>query len=228
MDGIEAGHATTPAPEVAAWQRDETDLARAHEYALLAALLLDPPDTEMLGRLAQIAGDSTPIGSAHGALARAAAETSAEAVRREYFDLFIGVARGEVVPYASFYLTGFLHDRPLAKLREDLRRLGLERADGRPEPEDHLGCVCEVMSGLAAGRYEASARDEERFFRRHLLPWAERCFTDIEGAKAGRLYTAVGQIGRVLMGVEAEAFALDKDQSTNTFKDVISGARAQA
>jgi TorA maturation chaperone TorD len=228
MDGIGAGDPATLAPEIAAWQRDETDLARAQEYALLAALLLDPPDAGMLARLARIAGDESPIGMAHGALARAAAETSAEAVRREFFDLFIGVARGEVAPYASFYLTGFLHDRPLAKLREDLRRLGLERAEGHPEPEDHLGSLCEIMSGLAAGRYEASARDEERFFNRHLLPWAERCFTDIEGAPASRLYKAVGRIGRVLMAVEAEAFALDKDSAAQTIKEAAGGARAKA
>jgi TorA maturation chaperone TorD len=110
------------------------DVARSQEYALLAALLLRAPDADMLARLSRLAGTATPLGLAHIALAQAPSDLHGE-VQREFFDLFIGLGRGELMPYASFYLTGFLNDRPLATLRSDLARLGLERATGHHDPE---------------------------------------------------------------------------------------------
>ena len=103
---------------------DEVDAARAQEYALIAALLTRAPDAQLLSNLSELRADPTPLGLAHAALAEAASDTSAERVEREYFDLFIGLGRGELMPYASYYLTGFLHDRPLARLREDLALSG--------------------------------------------------------------------------------------------------------
>jgi len=188
---------------------DEVDTARAQEYALLGSLLLRRPDAEMLTRLSRLRGTPTPIGMAHIRLAEAAAFASAEAVRREYFDLFIGVARGELMPYASYYLTGFLSDRPLARLRQDLRRYGLERADGHSEPEDHIGTLCEIMSGFAERRFEVSASEERAFFGRYLATWGFRFFADLEAAKSARFYTAVGTIGRLLLEIEAEAYAME-------------------
>jgi TorA maturation chaperone TorD len=110
---------------------DEVDAARAQEYALLSR----SPDGQLIGRLARLRGDASPLGLAHAALGEAAVRASIERVGREYFDLFIGLGRGELLPYASYYLTGFLHDRPLARLRQDLRRLGIERIEGQSEPE---------------------------------------------------------------------------------------------
>jgi TorA maturation chaperone TorD len=110
---------------------DEVDAARAQEYALLSR----SPDGQLIGRLARLRGDASPLGLAHAALGEAAVRASIECVGREYFDLFIGLGRGELLPYASYYLTGFLHDRPLARLRQDLRRLGIERIEGQSEPE---------------------------------------------------------------------------------------------
>jgi TorA maturation chaperone TorD len=185
---------------------DETDLARSQEYALLGALLLRAPDAELLSRLATLEGSDTPLGAAHAGLASAAAAAEAPQVKREYFELFEGVGRGELLPYASYYLTGFLNERPLAHLRSDLGRLGLERAEGHFEPEDHLGTLCEVMSGLAAGRFEAAPGEEESFFSRHLLPWAERFFADLEQAGPARFYKAVGTVGRIFVAIEAAGF----------------------
>jgi hypothetical protein len=116
---------------------DEVDAARAQEYALLSTLLSRSPDGQLIGRLARLRGDASPLGLAHAALGEAAVRASIERVGREYFDLFIGLGRGELLPYASYYLTGFLHDRPLARLRQDLRRLGIERIEGQSEPEGH-------------------------------------------------------------------------------------------
>jgi TorA maturation chaperone TorD len=190
-------------------EMDDVDQARAQQYALLATLLQRPADAEMLARLSRLRGSATPLGLAHIALGEAAAATSAEAVRREFFDLFVGVGRGELVPYASFYLTGFLNDRPLVRLRADLNRLGLERAEGRPEPEDNVGTLCEIMSGLASGTIDAPRDEERHFFRQHVASWAGRFFADLEAAEAAGIYRVVGTIGRVFVDIEAEAFDME-------------------
>ncbi len=115
----------------------------------------------------------------------------------------------ELLPYASYYLTGFLNERPLARVREDLAALGLARVEGMSEPEDHLAFLLEIMAGLAAGRFGAEEGAQRRFFDRHLAPWAPRLFADLEQAKAARFYRAVGGLGRVFLDVEAEAFRME-------------------
>jgi TorA maturation chaperone TorD len=206
------GGADAPIPDAGA-EVDEVDKARSDQYALLASLLLRAPDADFLARLSGLQGTATPLGLAHIALGEAAAAASADAVKREYSKLFIGVGRGELLPYASYYLTGFLNERPLARLRGDMNRLGLERADGHNEPEDHLGTLCEIMSGLAGDHFETSADDEAAFFARHIEPWAGRFFADLEKAKAATFYRAVGAVGRMFIDIEAEGFAMETRQS---------------
>ena len=199
-DAFAAGIGTPP---------DETDRARSAEYALLGSLLLRAPDAARLRQLAQVRGDATPVGLAHIALAQAATATTVEKVQREFFELFIGVGRGELLPYASYYLTGFLNDRPLVRLRDDLRAIGVERAAGTYEPEDHIGTLLEVMSGLAAGEFGAGQHQAD-FFGRHIAPWAARFFTDLEVARSADFYRTVGALGRLYMTIEAEAFAMQQ------------------
>lgn len=187
---------------------DEADLGRARLYRLLASLLAQPPGEALLARLSGLTGDATALGSALGALSEAAADATAETVEREFFDLFIGIGRGELLPYASYYLTGFLHERPLARLRGDLARLGVVRAEGVAEPEDHISTLCEVMAGLIDGSFAAPAGEDGRFFERHLKPWAARFFSDLERAKAARFYRSVGGLGARFVAIEAEALAL--------------------
>jgi TorA maturation chaperone TorD len=187
---------------------DEIDSARAQEYALLGALLARAPSADLLKRLSGLRGDPTPLGLAHVALAQAASATTAEQVEREFFDLFIGIGRGELMPYGSYYLTGFLHERPLARLREDLGQLGIERTEGNAEPEDQAATLCEIMAGLAGGRLGAAAGSDQKIFERHVAPWLGRFFADLENAQGARFYQPVGTIGRLLMDIEAEAFAL--------------------
>jgi TorA maturation chaperone TorD len=184
------------------------DVARAQEYALLAVLLSRAPDAEFLNRLASLRGDASPLGVAHAALAQAASQTNADRLQREYFDLFIGLGRGELLPYGSYYLTGFLHERPLERLRQDLKELGIERAEGNVEPEDHAAILCEVMAGLADARLAAPAGSDRRIFERHLKPWIGRFFSDLERAEAADFYRTVGTLGRLFMEIEIEAFAL--------------------
>jgi TorA maturation chaperone TorD len=187
---------------------DDTDAARAQEYALLAALLARTPGADLLNRLAELRGDPSPLGVAHAALADAASRARPERVEREFFDLFIGLGRGELMPYGSYYLTGFLYERPLARLRADLAKLGIERAEGNVEPEDHVAILCEIMSGIAGGRFPGPKDADRELFERHLAPWIGRFFIDLENAEAADFYRRVGTLGRVFIEIETEAFAL--------------------
>jgi TorA maturation chaperone TorD len=187
---------------------EEVDIARSREYSLLSVLLLRSPDAQLLGRLAALAGDSSPIGAAHAALAAAARRSDGDRVAEEYFNLFVGVGRGELLPYASFYLTGSLHGRPLAVLRQTLQRLGIERIAGLKEPEDHAGMLCEIMAGLAGGFIAAPAEASREFFAEHMAAWIGRFFHDLETAKSADFYASVGALGRRFMEIEIEALQL--------------------
>jgi TorA maturation chaperone TorD len=191
-------------PDVA----DDIEAARAQEYRLLAVLLAAAPDAALLERIATLGGDATPLGTAHDALAAAAARADAATVDREYFELFVGVGRGELLLYGSHYLTGFLHERPLARLRDDLAALGIERAEDQCEPEDHAGILCEIMAGLIDGPFRAPVERQRQIFDRHLAPWIGRFFADLEAAASAEFYRPVGTIGRLFIGIESEAFAL--------------------
>lgn len=188
--------------------QDPTDLLRAHHYSLLAVLLAGAPSADTLELVAGLTGDSSPLGLARVALAQAAETADPAALQREYFRLFIGVGRGELVAFGSFYLTGFLQEKPLARLRQDLAQLGVERSPDLAEPEDHIGVLCEVMAGLIDGRFDTPGGADQRFFLRHLKPWAARFFADLEAAEGSNFYKHVGTVGRSLMGIETEALDL--------------------
>ena len=185
---------------------DPVDAARAQEYQLLATLLSAPPSKKLLSAIARLEGDDTPLGRAHAALAEAASNAVAAQVEREYFDLFIGVGRGEILPYASYYLTGFLHERPLARLRTDLTAFGIERAENNPEPEDNAATLCEIMAGFADDRFAASEQQQQQFFQKHVAPWMGRMFADLEKAEAANFYRPVASLGRLFLEIESEAF----------------------
>ena len=192
----------------AAGDVDEVDAARALEYGLISVLLARAPDALLLQRLATLRGDTSPLGLAHAALAEAAERTTVERVEREYFDLFIGLGRGELLPYGSYYLTGFLHERPLARFRAHLDKLGIERAEGQAEPEDHAAILCEIMAGLASQRFPAPPGSDREVFEQHLAPWIGRFFADLEQADAADFYRRIAALGRVFITIETEAFAL--------------------
>jgi TorA maturation chaperone TorD len=187
---------------------DEVDFARAREYSLLSALLLRSPDAQMLGRLAHLRGDESPLGLAHLALGEAAARTDAISTAREHSALFVGLGRGELLPYASYYLTGFLHGRPLASLRQLLQRIGVERVEGQAEPEDHAAILLEIMAGLAGGAIPAPTGTDREIFGDHLAPWIGRFFADLEHSVSADFYARVGMLGRTFIGLETHAFLL--------------------
>jgi TorA maturation chaperone TorD len=181
------------------------DCLRAQHYGFLSRMLAAAPSSAVLADIAGVKGDGTIVGQAYDALGRLAAATTERQVEKEFFELFIGVGRGELLPYTSFYLTGFLNERPLADLRADLARLGIARAEGRHEPEDHIALLFEVMAGMAHGEI---AGDQRAFFDRHIAPWAAQFFDDLAIAPSARFYRALAEIGRLFLDIEARAFAL--------------------
>ncbi len=179
---------------------------RANTYRLLANLLAAPPSKLLLARLCELMPDE-PISTTDSlpvvwlALADAAHQASVESVRDEYNILFVGMTRGELLPYGSWYLTGFLMEKPLAALREDLRRLGIQRQENSHEPEDHAAAVLEVMSILI----ETGDDHQYVFFERHIKPWMDRFFADLDKACSANFYRSVAQLGCAFMHSEQTA-----------------------
>ena len=189
----------------------EEDLLRAEMYEFLAALLRQEPSDELIGLVAGLNGDNSSIGSASTVLATLASKLANDEIRDEYMRLFIGVGRGELLPYASYYLTGFLNDKPLAKLRNEMQVMGIERAEGVKDPEDHIASLFDIMAGLIRGTFDApnDLAAQAAFFKTHIDPWAPLLMQDIEAAKSAVFYAPVGTIGRAFMEIESEAFDMD-------------------
>jgi len=199
------------------------DQLRANVYALLAHLLASPPGEDSLRLLQDIdsQGDrqDTMLGAAWEMLRQAAQRAAVSDVREEYHDLFIGMGRGELVPYGSWYLTGFLMEQPLAQLRGDLMRLGFERQEGVSEPEDHAAALCDVMAMIAAGESAAPPQTQAEFYHRHVDPWMPRFFRDMQQASSARFYRAVGQLGEQFLQVESEQLRFWAPSAPSTPKD---------
>lgn len=187
---------------------DDVDLARARTYRLLANLLAKPPTAELLERVGRITGDASPLGLAWIALADAARAASEATAGEEFFKVFVGVGRGEVLPYASFYMAGFLHERPLAAVRADLERFGVERRAGIHEPEDAIATLFDTMAGLIDGTYATDPAAQDAFFAAHIEPWGQRLFADILVAPSAHFYRAVADVGRHWIEIESHAFAI--------------------
>lgn len=188
----------------------EEDRMRADLYNFLGVILSRPADEILLAQTESLTGDDSELGHAITTLAKVAALSKPRAVESEYNKLFIGLGRGELLPYASYYLTGFLNEKPLASLRQDMSANGMTRADSVFEPEDNIASLMEMMGALIIGRFGAPADLERQktFFNRHIGPWAAHFFSDLEGAKNSVFFAPVGTLGRVFMNVEAEAFRL--------------------
>ncbi|MGI9524535.1 MAG: TorD/DmsD family molecular chaperone [Hyphomicrobiaceae bacterium] len=189
----------------------EEDRLRAQVYQLLASVLSQPPSSEYLTSVSKLQGVDTPLGRAVSALARVAAKRDAAAASEEYHNLFIGVGRGELLPFASYYLTGFLHEKPLARLRDDMAKLGIVRRDTASEPEDHVASILEVMAGLIDGRFGSPATldQQQEFYEAHVSSWMDIFFRDLAEASSSVLYAAVGGVGTQFLKVETAAFQMD-------------------
>ena len=188
----------------------EEDRLRADLYNFLGLLLSNSPDELVLAQVSGLSGDNTELGQAIGTLSTLAAKSKPKKVESEFNTLFIGLGRGELLPYASYYLTGFLNEKPLALLRSDMSRLRITRAPNVYEPEDNIASLMEMMAGMIVGRFgEPASLDRQReFFNKHIAPWATHFYKDLEGAKNSVFYAPVGTVGRVFMEIEREAFRM--------------------
>ncbi len=186
------------------------DRLRADLYNFLGLMLSGPPDQMLLDQCAGLSGDDSEMGKAITGLARVAKATKPRSVESEFNALFIGLGRGELLPYASYYLTGFLNEKPLAALRADMAARTMTRAPNVYEPEDNIASLMEMMAGMIVGRFgrPASLNDQKLFFNKHIAPWAGHFFSDLEAARNSILYASLGAVGREFMNIEREAFRM--------------------
>jgi TorA maturation chaperone TorD len=195
---------------VDAVESDEDQQYRASAYSLLAALLRKSPDESLLSRLGLFSAsnedENDDLILAMSMLALSASNHRLDEIEDEYHQLFIGLGRGEVVPFASWYLTGFLMEQPLSDLRDDLKRLGFERSENVTEPEDHIAALCEVMSVMISDR--ASLETQVAFFNQHMSPWLDRFFSDLVQAESAVFYQSVARFGTAFIEFESEYFTM--------------------
>ncbi|MEM6465698.1 MAG: molecular chaperone TorD family protein [Pseudomonadota bacterium] len=188
----------------------EEDRLRADLYNFLGVILSRPADEMLLAQTKSLTGDDSELGQAITSLAKVAALSKPRVVESEYNKLFIGLGRGELLPFASYYLTGFLNEKPLSLLRQDMQAQGMARAETVFEPEDNIASLMEMMGAMIVGRFGAPASldAQKTFFNKHIGPWAAHFYGDLEAAKNSVFYAPVGAVGRTFMEIEAEAFRL--------------------
>jgi len=186
---------------------DENIEWRAQTYALLASLLVKAPEQALLDNLAaiEVTEPESPMGKQWLQLIEACKQIDIELIHDEYQALFIGVTHGELMPYGSYYQTGFLMEEPLAVLRTDLARLGLERQEGTAEPEDHIAAQCDVMRLILTAEGTPVVTADE-FFNQHIKPWALQFFSDLTKAKNAQFYRSIGLFGEQFISMERRLF----------------------
>jgi TorA maturation chaperone TorD len=183
---------------------------RAGLYRLLAGFLSSAPDAGRLQAAGLLVGDTSALGAAVDRFATACRATDSAAAADHYQDLFVGLGRGELIPYGSYYLTGFLQEKPLSRLRADMARLGIERNPHSSEPEDHIAAECEMMAGFIDGAHGVvlPLAEQKRFYDSHVGCWAPYFFGDLAGTRTSALYAALGDVGRVFLAIEEDAFRM--------------------
>lgn len=193
---------------------DSEEIARAELYGLLARLWLAPPDEALLQQF-KVAVTQAPEAGGHleapwQNLVAAMRATTLQAAADEFDALFLGVGKAEIFAYASYHLSGFLNERPLAMLREHLLELGLGRDADRLETEDHIAYLLEVMRYLIGGDDAAvcSLEQQRRFFRAHLQPWVAQLCDAVEAHPRALTWRAVAAMTREFVLVEAQGFDL--------------------
>jgi len=189
---------------------DEEQRYRASAYGLLAGLLRSSPDQAMLDRLKALGNAGEEEGDdlllAMSTLALSAQRHTPDAIEDEFHHLFIGLGKGEVVPYGSWYLTGFLMEKPLSDLRDDLASLGFERSEKVVEPEDHVAALCEVISIMISDASDLSVQNQ--FFQMHMVNWLDRFFSDLSEAGSAVFYKAVARFGAAFIALEKQYFSM--------------------
>jgi len=181
------------------------DTLRAHVYSLLAALLTGPPSADLLrllGRIEDKQASDSEMAQAWRMIKEAGGQTNTALLDDEYHRLFVGLGRGELVPYGSWYQTGSVMAQPLARLRSDLAVLGIQRRSNVRETEDHAAALCETMAIICSYPAEIGLETQKAFFSDHLKGWMDRFFKDMQQASAAQFYRAVGRLGEAFLALE--------------------------
>lgn len=190
----------------------DEETARADLYGLLAQLYYGPPAPELLTALRSAPTEAPSAGgyleSPWQVLVQTAQSMDDAQVAEEHEALFGGLGQPAVYLFGSHYLTGFLNERPLVQLREDLAALGLARDETLPETEDHIACVCEVMRYLIAGDDVAVSNlsRQRDFFASHVQPWALTMCEALAGHASARFYAALAGFTQAFLSVEQQGF----------------------
>ena len=211
MNSIFGGYILSSLSTAKSYIIDSEDQLRADMYSFLASLLRKEPSAELVKQITVLESDDSLIGKSIKTLSKLASSLDLPTIRDEYVRIFIGVGRGEILPFASYYLTGFLKDKPLAKLRNDMKEIGIELAENVKEPEDHIASLFDMMSGLILGKFNKkfSIGEQKDFFNKHLNPWVDLLMRDIESSKIAVFYSPVGTIGREFIEIERSSFSMD-------------------
>ncbi|MGB1108737.1 MAG: TorD/DmsD family molecular chaperone [Gammaproteobacteria bacterium] len=200
-----SGASSGPSPGLS-----EEQAWRAGAYALLAALLRTAPDQAVLDHVAGLDQQGGKVENeilvSLSMLALSARSISPAEVEDEYHALFIGLGRGELVPYGSWYQTGFLMEKPLGLLRDDLAALGFQRDESVKEPEDHVAALCEVMSMLIGE--VADEQKQQAFFDNHMSGWISKFLDDLSNARSAVFYQSVARFGAAFFALEKRYLSL--------------------
>lgn len=190
----------------------DEETARAEVYGLLAALYYAAPSAGLYDSLRVAVTEAPAAGalleSSWGDLVAAARDCSLADICREYDALFGGVGKPDVYLFGSHYLSGFLNEKPLAALRNDISALGLARDDAMSETEDHVAYLCEVMRYLIAGDdvEVANLTRQREFFLHHVQPWFPgMCDAVMQHPKA-EFYSRLAAFTQAFISVELQGF----------------------
>jgi TorA maturation chaperone TorD len=190
----------------------DEETARAEVYGLLAALYYAPPSVDLMAQL-RVAVTQAPhegglLEESWRELVAASRDMTDAQAAAEYTQLFGGVGKPEVYLFGSHYLSGFLNEKPLVRLRTDLAKMGIERDEAMAETEDHLAYCCEVMRFLIAGDDVAISNltQQKDFFGKHVQPWVMQLCDALQSHPRAKLYAKLAEFTRVFVSVEQQGF----------------------
>ena len=176
-------------------------------YVLLASLLNNQPDLGLINLIINIRWDENiqeTMQQQLVSLQQACNSCTEEDIATEFHRLFVGLGRGELVPYASWYLEKMIQSATLAAIRSDLRQLGIIRRPDTYESEDHAGALCEIMALVSQEANAIPHNDQASFFNKHISPWMPAFFRDMQTASDVEFYRAVGALGSSFLQAEDE------------------------
>ncbi|HDM8216477.1 TorD/DmsD family molecular chaperone [Vibrio campbellii] len=197
-------------------QREQEQTLRTEIYLVLSALFRSAPSEEMIEFLTslEVEPSESAMQKAWIALQQAAKDSNREALEDEYQDLFIGIGRGEVMPFGSWHMTGAMMEKPLAEIRHDLELLGFERDENVKEPEDHIAALCEVMSMLTGEEEDL----QQAVFNKHIAPWFNSFTQQLERAESANFYKPAAQLCEAFLTLEQVRFSVNTKSSKHKLK----------